>query len=95
MEIIWKVRALRDREAIHAATARVSLTHAFETIATIQRAVNRLEHYPYLGRQLPDQPAYRVLVVPRTHYSVAYRLIARGTHPRVEILRILDQRGNR
>ena len=91
MEVGWKARALKDREEIHASLASVSLAHAHKTIAAIQRAVNHLEHHP-LGRRIPDRPNDRLLVVPRTHYTIAYRLIARGAHPRVQIMRIVDQR---
>lgn len=92
MEVVWKARALKDREEIHAYLARVSLPHAYETIAAIQRAVNQLERYPRLGKQVPDRPSDRLLVVPRTNCSVLYRLVARGASPRVEIMRIVDQR---
>ncbi len=92
MEVVWKARALRDREALHAALARTSLAHAYATVAAIQRAVNRLEHHPHLGRQVPDRPGERLLVVPRTYYTVAYRIIVRGVQPRLEIMRIIDQR---
>jgi hypothetical protein len=34
-------------------------------------------------------------VVPRTYHTVVYRLILRGTHPRIEITRIEDQRRQR
>jgi len=59
--------------------ARTSLAHAHSTVTTIQRAINNLEDHPYLGRQLPDRPSDRRLVVPRSHYTVAYRIVARGT----------------
>ena len=92
MEVVWKARALKDREEIHAYLARASPAHAYATIAAIQRAVNRLEQYPYLGRQVPDKPAIRLLFVPRTTYTVVYRLVVRGSPPRREIVRIEDQR---
>ena len=92
MEVVWKARALRDREALHAALARTSLPHAYETVAAIQRAANHLEQHPRLGKQIADRPGERLLVVPRTHYSIAYRLIAHGMSPRVEIMHIIDQR---
>ena len=95
MEVVWKARALKDREEIHAYLARMSLAQAHETIAAIQRAVNHLEQHPRLGKQVQDRPSDRLLVVPRTHYTVVYRLVARGTHPRVEIMRIEDQRRRR
>ncbi|HZS91482.1 MAG TPA: type II toxin-antitoxin system RelE/ParE family toxin [Chloroflexota bacterium] len=92
MDVVWKARALKDREQIHAYLARTSLMHAHRTIAAIQRAINHLEQHPQLGRQVPDRPGERLLVVPRTYYMVAYRVIARGPHPRLEIMRIVDQR---
>jgi plasmid stabilization system protein ParE len=92
VEVVWKARALREREALHAALAHASLAHAHATVAAIQRAVNHLEVHPHLGRQVPDRRGDRLLVVPRTHYTVMYRLIARGARPRVEIMRIIDQR---
>ena len=70
MEVVWKAQALKDREEIHAFLARASLAHAYATIATIQRAINRLEHYPYLGKQVPHRLNERLLVVPRVSYSV-------------------------
>jgi plasmid stabilization system protein ParE len=98
VEVVWKARALKDREEIHAYLARTSLAHAHAVIAAIQRAVNHLEHHPRLGRQVPDRPTDRLLVVPRTYYSIysiVYRLILRGAHPRIEIMRIEDQRRQR
>jgi plasmid stabilization system protein ParE len=77
---------------LHAALAGTSLSHAYATVAAIQRAVNHLEPHPHLGKQIADRPGERLLVVPRTHYSIAYRLIARGMSPRVEIMRLVDQR---
>ena len=95
MEVVWKARALRDWEEIHASHARTSLAHAHAVIAAIQRAINHLEQHPRLGRQVPDQPTDRLLLVPRTYYTVVYRLILRGAHPRIEIMRIEDQRRQR
>ena len=95
MEVVWKARALKDREEIHADLARTNLAHAHVVIAAIQRAVNHLEQHPRLGRQLPDRPSDRLLVVPRTYYTVVYRLILRGAHPRIELMRIDDQRRQR
>ena len=95
MEVVWKARTLKDREEIHAYLARTNLAHAHAVIAAIQRAVNHLEQHPRLGRQVPDRPNDRLLVVPRTYYTVVYRLILRGAHPRIEILRIEDQRQQR
>lgn len=95
VEIVWKARALKDREEIHARLARANLRYAHETIAAIQRAVNHLEQQPQLGRQVPDRPSERLLVVPRTYYTILYRLVARGAPPRVEIMRIVDQRRRR
>jgi plasmid stabilization system protein ParE len=92
LEITWKARALKDREQIHAYLAQISLMHAHRTIAAIQRSINHLEQHPRLGRQIPDRPGERLLVVPRTNYTVAYRLVAQGPHPRIEIMRIVDQR---
>jgi len=40
-------------------------------------------------------PVIRLLVVPRTYDTVVYRLIRRSTHPRIEIMRIEDQRRQR
>jgi plasmid stabilization system protein ParE len=95
VEVVWKARALKDREEIHAYLARTSLAHAHAVIAAIQRAVNHLEQHPRLGRQVPDRPTDRLLVVPRTYYTIVYRLILRGAHPRIEIMRIEDQRRQR
>ena len=92
MEVVWKARALKDREEIHAYLARTSLAHAHAVIAAIQRAVNHLEQHPHLGRQVPDQPTNRLLVVPRTHYTIVSRLILRGAHPHIEIMHMEDQR---
>jgi plasmid stabilization system protein ParE len=92
VEVVWKTRALKDREEIHAYLARASLSHAQATIAAIQRAVNHLERHPHLGRPAPDRPSDRMLVVPRTYYTVVYRLVARGARPHIEIMRIVDQR---
>ena len=61
----------------------------------IQRAVNHLEQHPRLGKQVPDRPSDRLLVVPRTYDTIVYRLILRGTHPRVEVKHIEDQRRQR
>ena len=95
MEVGWKARALKDREEIHADLARTNLAHAHVVIAAIQRAVNHLEQHPRLGRHVPDRPSDRLLVVPRTYYTVVYRLILRGAHPRIELMRIDDQRRQR
>lgn len=95
MEVVWKARALKDREEVHARLARVSLSHAHTTIAEIQRAVNHLEQFPRLGRQVLDKPGDRLLLVPHTYYRVVYRLVARGPRPRVEIMRIEDGRRQR
>jgi plasmid stabilization system protein ParE len=92
VDIVWKARALKDREIIHAYLARNSLSHAHATVVAIQRSVNHLAQHPSLGRQVPDRPSDRLLIVPRTHYTVAYRLIVRSAHPRIEIMRIVDQR---
>ena len=92
---MWKARALKDREEIHAYLARTSLAHAHAVIAAIQRAVNHLEQHPRLGRQVPDRPTERLLVVPRTHHTVVYRLILCGAHSRIEIMRIEDERRQR
>lgn len=95
MEVVWKARAIKDREEIHAYLARMSLSHAHETIETIQRAINHLVQHPRRGKQVPERPNDRLLVVPRTYYTVVYRLVARGVHPRIEIMRIADQRRQR
>ncbi len=95
MDVVWKARALKDREEIHARLAGVRLSHAHATIEAIQRAVNLLGQYPRLGKQVPNKPGDRLLVVPRTNYAVAYRLVARGPRPRVEVMRIVDQRRQR
>lgn len=92
MEIVWKARALKDREHIHAFLARTSLAHAYKTIAAIQRSVNHLEQHPRLGRQVDDRPSERLLIVPRTPYGIAYRLIVRGPQPRIEVMHIVDLR---
>jgi plasmid stabilization system protein ParE len=92
VDVVWKARALKDREQIHAYLARTSLPHAYATITAIQRAVNHLEQHPYLGRQITDRPTDRLLIVPRTTYTVVSRLVVRSTHPRVEVMRIVDQR---
>lgn len=92
MDVVWKARAIQERDALHAALARTSLDHAHATILALQRSINRLASQPQLGQKVDGEPGDRLLVVPRTHYSVVYRLVVHGARPRIEIMRIVDQR---
>jgi plasmid stabilization system protein ParE len=88
VEVVWKPRALQQREQIHAAIARqINPEQAHKTLVAIKRATDRLEQHPDYGLAT-DKPGLRVILVPRTPYRVFYR---RGRQ-RCEILRIEDAR---
>lgn len=88
MEVVWKPRALRQREQLHATIARhVNVEQAHQMLVAIKRATDRLEQHPDYGLAT-DTPGLRVILVPRTPYRVFYR---RGRE-RCEILRLEDAR---
>jgi toxin ParE1/3/4 len=87
VEITFTRPALRDLERIHAFIARDDPGRAYEVLAHIRVAINRLAVYPALGR--PGKKAgTRELIVPRLPYKVPYRV--RGE--KVLILRVLHTR---
>ena len=87
MEITFTRPARRDLERIHAFIARDDPGRAYEVLADIRVAINRLAVYPGLGR--PGKKAgTRELIVPYLPYKVPYRV--RGE--RVHILRVLHTR---
>jgi plasmid stabilization system protein ParE len=92
VDVVWKARALRERAALHAALVQTSLRHAQETLLAIQRSINYLESHPQIGRKVEGRPADRLLAVPRTQCTVVYRLVVFSARPRLEIMRIVDQR---
>lgn len=88
MEVVWKPRALQQRERIHADIAHhINADKAHQTLIAIKRATDRLEKFPDYGLAT-DKPGIRVILVPRTPYRVFYR---RG-RMRCEVLRIEDAR---
>ena len=87
MEISFTRPALRDLERIHAFIARDDPGRAYEILAEIRVAINRLAVYPAMGR--PGKKAgTRELIVPHLPYKVPYRV--RGE--KVLILRVLHTR---
>jgi toxin ParE1/3/4 len=87
VEITFTRPALRDLERIHAFIARDDPGRAYEVLAHIRVAINRLAVYPALGR--PGKKAgTRELIVPHLPYKVPYRV--RGE--KVLILRVLHTR---
>ena len=87
MEITFTRPALRDLEHIHAFIARDDPGRAYEVLANIRVAINRLALYPALGR--PGKKAgTRELIVPRLPYKVPYRVRSE----KVLILRVLHTR---
>jgi len=87
--IVWKVRAIRDRDAIHAYIARDNPARAYEVVLAITKAVNLLADFPQLGR-LGRKAGTQDLVVPRLPYIVPYR----RRSDRIEIIRILHTSRN-
>ncbi len=84
MEIVFTRAALRDLERIHVFIARDDPGRAYDVLASIRIAINRLAIYPAFGR--PSKKAgVRELIVPRLPYKVPYRV--RGE--KVRILRVL------
>lgn len=87
MDIVFTRTALRDLERIHAFIAKDDPGRAYEVLATIRIAINRLAAFPALGR--PGKKAgTRELIVPGLRYKVPYRVrgqtvrIVRVLHPR-------------
>ena len=87
MEITFTRPARRDLERIHAVIARDDPGRAYDVLAHIRVAINRLAVYPGLGR--PGKKAgTRELIVPHLLYKVPYRV--RGE--KILILRVLHTR---
>jgi plasmid stabilization system protein ParE len=87
VEITFTRPAQRDLERIHAFIARDDPGRAYEVLADIRVAIDRLAVYPGLGRP-GKKPRTRELIVPRLLYKVPYRV--RGE--KVLILRVLHTR---
>ena len=73
-QVSWSEQAASDLENIHRFIAHDSLAAADVTIERIRESARRLEEFPLMGRQLPEDPdsGDRELIIPpfRLMYSV-------------------------
>ena len=73
MTIRYKARALRDIEAIHDHIARSDRAVAMRVVLRIERAIRRLDTFPFSAR--PGAVAgTRLLAVPGLPYVVIHRI---------------------
>jgi toxin ParE1/3/4 len=73
MTIRYKARALRDIEAIHDHIARSDPAVAMRVVLRIERAIRRLDTFPFSAR--PGVVAgTRLLAVPGLPYGVIHRI---------------------
>jgi addiction module RelE/StbE family toxin len=73
MNLRYKVRALKDIEAIHSYIARQDSLAAKRVVARIKHSISRLALQPFSGRQ-GVVAGTRILVVPGLPYVVIYRV---------------------
>jgi plasmid stabilization system protein ParE len=90
MKLVYKRRALRHIEAIHAHIARENRDAANRAVARIELAISRLTTVPLSARPGPVAGT-RLLVVPTLPYIVVYRVQADAVH----IIAVLHSSQNR
>lgn len=84
MKIRWTVQAADDLESVHEYVRARSPRSADDLVDRILADIDILERFPYLGRAGRIEGT-RELVITRTPFVVAYRLI----HDQVEILGVV------
>jgi len=75
MEIVWRRAALNDLQAIREFIAEDNPDAAGRIVTAIHSAAERLADHSRLGRT-GRVAGTRELVIPRTPYIVAYRIVA-------------------
>ena len=75
MKVIYRLEALGDLQEQHSYIEKENPIAAGTVIATIRKAVERLEIFPYSGRRGIVDGTYE-LVVPRLPYIVVYRILS-------------------
>ena len=86
----WTLPARDDLRQVRRFIARDSEERARTMVAALQRAAQRLEDFPALGRMVPEynDPSYREIVVPP--YRILYRYLAETDT--VEVLAVIHGR---
>ena len=87
MRLIWTDPAVADLEAVRAFIAQDSASNARRFLDRLFEAVERLESFPKLGRQVPeardDQPEVREILFQ------SYRVIYKPAENRILLLAVL------
>lgn len=84
MRLLWSPNAIADREAIFDHIAAENPAAALATDTAIAHHVERLRHFPHVGRAGRVE-ATRELPLPRTPFLAVYRI----TGAEILLLRIL------
>lgn len=84
MKIRWLKKALRNLEQVHAFICQDNPEAAAQTILKIQRAVEHLVEFPFMGRTGRVEGT-RELLIASTPYLLIYRVKGNA----IEILRVL------
>jgi plasmid stabilization system protein ParE len=73
--VFWTLSARRDLRAIHEYIALDSVEQADAFVASLERATERLEHFPMSGRLMPEEPSGRTREVIHGDYRIAYTVV--------------------
>ena len=76
MKVLWKRRALRDLDEIHAYILQRSKQGAESVVRRIESTVELIGDYPGYGRKLKTRANFRVLPVGKYPYRVYYAVEA-------------------
>lgn len=83
-KVFWTDPALEDLEEIHRHISKDSTIYANAIISEIIESVDRLEHFPDLGRQVPDYDDLTKEII-----TGRYRIIYDHINDRVHILSVI------
>lgn len=72
MNVEWSIRARRRFDEVHERIAANAPERANAFCARLIEAAGHLETYPYLGPLLPEDAAFRQLIV--DDYRIVYRI---------------------
>lgn len=89
MTIKWTIPALDDLESIHEYIGRDSEVYAVSFIEKIFKAVEMLEKFPKMGREVPEANDSNIRELIFQNYRIIYRI----HHDTVQIIAVI--RGSR
>jgi len=74
MEVRWTPQAADDLQAIYDFIARDSPHYAQLTVETILAAIDRLQQFPLMGRQIPERVRDDLRELIKPPYRIVYRV---------------------